>query len=257
MEVLSVSTQKGGVAKTTISFNLGASLSLKYGKRILLVDIDPQANLSEYLGFEQDGNPTLTNLILSVCTGSELSENSVKQSIRHNNIANVDYIPSDINLAGTEAVMSTVISRETILKRILSKIDSSAYDYLIIDCLPSLGTLLINALASADKILIPVQTQKFSLDGLQALENLYKQVKANINPDLEILGVVATMTDRTVVCRNAMKTLSEKYGDLLFKTTISKSVTAPESAEKKVPLCSLKGKLGTEFDNLAMEVLEK
>lgn len=257
MKIISVSNQKGGVGKSTTAYNLGASLSLMNGLKILLIDIDPQANLSEYLGYEPEGNPTMTSLILSVCTSGVVSAETVAKSIRHCKTAGVDYIPADINLAGTEAMMSTVLSRETILKRIISKIDDKSYDYIIIDCLPSLGTLLINALTASDKILIPVQTQKFSLDGLQALENLYRQIKTNLNPALEISGVLATMTDRTLVCRNAMRVLSEKYGALLFQTSISKSVSAPESAESKVPLCTLNGKLGNEYNQLSMEVLSK
>lgn len=256
MQIISVSNQKGGVGKSTTTYNLGACLALNHSKKVLLVDVDPQANLSDYLGFEPDGQPTLTNLITNACMGN-ISAETIKSSIRRCENANVDYIPSDINLAGTEAIMVSAISRETILKRILSDEVISEYDFVIIDCLPSLGTLLINALAVANKVLIPVQTQKFSMDGLQALESLYAQIKSTLNPQSEILGILPTMTDRTVISKNAVNNLSEKYGELLFRTTISKSIDAAKSCENRVPLCKINCKLGSEYKNLAKEIIER
>ena len=179
--IIAISNQKGGVGKSTSAFNLGACLALKQGKRVLLADIDPQANLSEYLGYEPDGLPTMTQLVMTACTGGQLTPDIVRTAIRHCESADVDYIPADINLANSETLMSTALSRETILRRILSEDNVKGYDFVIIDCLPSLSTLLINALTAADKVLIPVQTQKFSLDGLQALDNLYQQIKGAIN----------------------------------------------------------------------------
>lgn len=170
--IIAISNQKGGVSKTTTAYNLGAYMALNHKKKMLLVDIDPQANLSEYLGYEFDSKPTMTQLIMTVCSNGVIPPTDVVSAVRHNETADVDYIPSDINLAGIENFMTTAISRETILRRILSDEITSSYDYVIIDCLPSLSTLLINALAKADKVIIPVQTQKFSVDGLQALEAL-------------------------------------------------------------------------------------
>ena len=197
MDIISVSNQKGGVSKTGVSFNLGTALALKHSKKVLLIDLDPQANLSEYLKYEPDGKPTLTQLVMTACTGGRLTPELVASAIRHNDTAGVDYIPSDINLANSETLMQTALSRETILRRILSEDNIGDYDFVIIDCLPSLGTLLINALTAANKLLIPVQTQKFSLDGLQALNALYEQIKTAINPNITILGVLPTMVDRT------------------------------------------------------------
>jgi chromosome partitioning protein len=255
--IISIANQKGGVSKTTTAYNLGASLSLKHGKKILLVDIDPQANLSEYLGYEPDGQPTMTQLIMTACMGNPITADMVQTAVRHCNAADVDYIPADLNLASSETFMATALSRETILKRILSEDVTYCYDFVLIDCLPSLSTLLINALTAANRILIPVQTQKFSMDGLQALENLHQQVKATINPNVNLLGVLPTMTDRTLVSRESLKVLSEKYGETLFKTSISKSVEAAKSAENRVPLCMTESKLGMEYEKLALEVLER
>ena len=255
--IIAISNQKGGVGKSTTAFNLGACLALKQGKRVLLADIDPQANLSEYLGYEPDGLPTMTQLVMTACTGGQLTPDIVRTAIRHCESADVDYIPADINLANSETLMSTALSRETILRRILSEDNVKGYDFIIIDCLPSLSTLLINALTAADKVLIPVQTQKFSLDGLQALDNLYQQIKGAINPKLSMLGVLPTMVDRTKVSRESLAELNEKYGEMVFETSISKSVEAAKSSVSRVPLCMTDSKLGTEYERLAMEVLER
>jgi putative sporulation initiation inhibitor protein Soj len=255
--IISCSSQKGGCGKSTSAFNLGAALALNHGKKVLLIDLDPQANLSEYLKYESDGKPTLTQLVMTTCTGGRLTADLVSSAIRHNDAAEVDYIPSDINLASIETLMSTALSRETILRRMLAEDNIVEYDFVIIDCLPSLGTLLVNALTAANKLLIPVQTQKFSLDGLQALNALYEQIRTAINPKLAMLGVLPTMVDRTNVSKKAIADLSEKYGDMLFKTSISKSIEAAKSSESGIPLCMTTHKLGNEYEKLAMEVLSR
>ena len=150
-----------------------------------------------------------------------------------------------------------MISKEHILRRILTEDVIEGYDFVLIDCLPSLGTLLINALTAADRVLIPVQTQKFSMDGLQSLEALTQLVKANTNPKLDLIGVLPTMVDRTKVSRTAIDTLNEKYGEMLFRTSISKSIEAAKSSENGTPLCLTVHKLGQEYDELAQEVLSR
>ncbi len=257
MDIISVSNQQGGVSKTGVSFNLGSALALKHDKKVLLIDLDPQANLSEYLKYEPNGAPTLTQLVMTACTGRPITAELVQSAIRHSETAGVDYIPSDINLANSETLMSTALSRETILRRILAEDNIFGYDFVIIDCLPSLGTLLINALTVANRLLVPVQTQKFSLDGLQALNALYEQIRTAINPNLNMLGVLPTMVDRTNVSKKALAELHEKYGDVLFDTRISKSVEAAKSSENGTPLCMTAHKLGKEYNDLAMEVLSR
>lgn len=153
--------------------------------------------------------------------------------------------------------MTSALSRETILKRILSENVTDGYDYVIIDCLPSLGTMLINALTVADKVLIPVQTQEFSMDGLQALESLIQQIKTTINPKLELLGILPTMVDRTKISRACVEVLNEKYGQILFRTSISRAIQAANSAKNRTPLCLSAGKLSTEYENLTQEVIER
>ena len=255
--IIAISNQKGGVGKSTTAYNLGAALVKNFDMKVLLVDIDPQANLSEYMGYEPDGNPTMTQLVMTASTGGILNPELVERSIRHCDRADLDYIPADINLANSETLMSTALSRETILRRILATKATKEYNFIIIDCLPSLSTLLINALTAADKLLIPVQTQKFSLDGLQALDGLYQQIRTAINPNLQMLGVLPTMVDRTTVSKNALTELSEKYGDTMFQTVISKSVEAAKSSESGVPLCFTDHKLGQEYESLAQEVYDR
>lgn len=255
--IIAISNQKGGVGKSTTAYNLGACLALNHDKKVLLIDFDPQANLSEYLKYEPDGNPTMTQLIMSFYAGNPVTAETAQKAIRHSETAGVDYIPADINLANAETLMVTMISKEHILRRILTEDVVGAYDFVLIDCLPSLGTLLINALTAADRVLIPVQTQKFSMDGLQSLEALTQLVRANTNPKLNLIGVLPTMVDRTKVSRTAIETLNEKYGDMLFRTSISKSIEAAKSSENGTPLCLTGHKLGQEYDELAQEVLSR
>jgi chromosome partitioning protein len=164
--IIAICNQKGGVGKTTTAMNLGAALA-KQGKRVLLCDLDAQANLSEYLGFEEDDKPTITELFAVVAAQAYIDADTVKSSIRHNELNGVDYIPANINLANADVFLLNALRRETVLKRILTEDVTKDYDYVLIDCLPSLGVLLLNALAAADSILIPVQVQKFSIDRKQ------------------------------------------------------------------------------------------
>lgn len=255
--IICICNQKGGVGKTTTCYNLGAALALNEGKKVLVVDIDPQANLSDYLGFEPDGQPTMTQLVMEIAVNGMIGMGKVQSAVRYNERANLHYIPSDINLAGSEAFMSTALARETILKRILTEDFVSEYDYVLIDCLPSLGTLLINALTTADNVLIPVQTQKFSMDGMTALESLYQQIKASLNRNIRLLGVLPTMVDDTRISKSSITALKEKYGSTLFGTYIPKSVKAANSSETKKPLCQYKNRLGESYTEIAKEVIRR
>ena len=254
--VIAIANQKGGVGKSTSCYNIGAAMVLNMGKKVLVADIDPQANLSEYLGFVPDGKPTMTQLVMETAAGSVNFEN-VCNAVRTNPKTGLDYIPSDINLAASEAIMATALARETILKRILSDELVSQYDYVLIDCLPSLGTLFINALTACNSILIPVQTQKFSMDGMTALESLYQQIRQSLNPNLNIIGILPTMVDNTGISKACMGTLVEKYGDTLFSTSIPKSIKAAYSSESGKPLCQYKNKIGESYIAIAEEIIDR
>ena len=204
--IISVSNQKGGTAKTTTALNLGTALALK-GYSVLLIDLDPQANLSSYLGFEGDDKPTISNLMLTIAQNSKVTAEDFQSCVRASEENKISYIPSDINLANAETYLMNALSRETVLKRILKDEFLTDTDYVIIDCLPSLGTLLINALTASDKVLIPVQAQKFAYDGLKSLMSICEQIKEIINKDLEVMGILPTMVDST----NMSRTLLQVY----------------------------------------------
>lgn len=255
-KVIAVCNQKGGVGKTTTTFNLGAALSLKNDKKVLLVDLDSQANLSEYLGATDNDKSNMTDLIFEVAQKSNIKAERVMESIRYNEQNKLYYIPSDINLANTDVVMMNAISRETILKRILSEEVKSKFDYILIDCLPSLGVLLINAMSASDGLLIPVQTQKFSMDGLETLLGLHSQITATVNPNLKLIGILPTMVDNTIVSKNALENLNTKYAENILSTVIHKSVEVAKSSESGKALCLSKNRLGEEYIALAVEVLK-
>lgn len=252
--IIAICNQKGGVGKTTTTFNLGAALALKQNKKVLLVDLDPQANLSEYLCFIGDDKPTMTHLIAEAVRSAVITPEKVESCIRYNEKNNLYYIPADINLANSETIMATALARETILKRILSPEVTKEFDYVLIDCLPSLGILLINALTAASGMIIPVQTQKFSMDGLSALNSLYSQIRFTINQTLTLIGVLPTMVDNTTVSKNALRMLSEQYGNVC-RTVIHKSVEAAKSSENGTALCRTKNRLGDEYSALAEEII--
>lgn len=253
MNIIAIANQKGGVGKTTTTVNLGSALRLT-GKNVLLVDLDPQANMSNYLGFENDGKPTVSDLMMSFVVGQEVN---TADSIRHNEDNDIDFVPADINLANADYYLLQAVAREKVLKRILSNELFRYYDYIVIDCLPSLGVLLTNALTAADKLIIPVQAQKFALDGLTMLMNIYEQIKDAVNDKLELLGVLATMVDNTNMSKSVVEKLSERYGDKLFLTKISKSVEAANSSERMKALTFGKSKLGEEYKQLGAEVAER
>lgn len=255
-KIISVANQKGGVGKTTTTLNLGTALALE-GFSILLIDLDPRANLSSYLGFEGDEKPTISNLMLSIACNQKIDNEDFESCVRISEENKISYIPSDINLANAETYLMNALSRETVLRRVLKQEYLEKYDYVIIDCLPSLGTLLINALTASDNIIVPVQTQKFAFDGLKSLLQICGQIKETLNKKLSILGIVPTMTDNTKMSRTTLDMLEETYPDIICKTMIHKSVTAANSTEQNRSLCLNKNKLGDEYKALAAELFER
>ena len=255
MKVIAICNQKGGVGKTTTAVNLGSALQLR-GKKVLLIDLDAQANMSTYLGFEPDeDDPVITMSSLMEAQGRYPTP---EEGIIHSEENKLDYIPSDIDLSAVENKLLNAMSRERILDKIIKHEAFQKYDYILIDCLPSLTLLLINALTAADGIIIPVQTQKFALDGLSSLNDVIEQVKESLNEKLELIGVLPTMVDSTNMSKTTIEKLNDRYGDKLFKTQISKSVEAANSSERMIALpLGKKSKLGEEYKALALEVVKR
>ena len=250
-KVIAIANQKGGVGKTTTTLNLAAGL-VKENKQVLVIDLDPQGNLTDYLGHEYDDQPTITDLMMSVVNNNPIE---VTEAIRKNK-EGVHYIPSNILLSSADLFLATAFCREQILKQILRQDALSGYDYILIDCLPSLGVLLTNALTASDTMLIPVQAQKFALDGIEQLEQVYRLVKNSINPQLEIQGVLLTMSDNTNMSKAVEEALQERFADSLFKTRISKSVEATNSTyEQRSLIATKRSKLGAQYAGVVKELL--
>ncbi len=161
------------------------------------------------------------------------------------------------NLANAESYLMNALSRETVLKRILTNENLNEYDYVLLDCLPSLGILLVNALTASNSVIIPVQTQKFAYEGLGSLLNICEQVKETINKNLEVSGIVATMAEYTKMSKNTMEQLDANYKYLMYSTVIHKSIEAANSSERNRSLCLNKNKLGEEYKALAEEIMTR
>lgn len=252
-KIIAIANQKGGVGKTTTALNLASSLKLQ-GKNVLLIDLDPQFNLSDYVGYEHSAeNETISTLMSNISLGSIDVQNAIYSSSE-----GLDYIPSDIRLSSAEIFLINVMSRETVLKRILSDDCFDCYDYIIIDCLPSLGILMVNALTASDYVIVPVQAQKFALDGINLFLNAFMQVKRNLNPKLELLGVLLTMYDNTNMAKAVREALTKQFGAKVFNTVISRSVEAANSTYEKKSLTTRKSsRLGNQYLSFTQECIER
>lgn len=254
--VIAVCNQKGGVAKTTTVENLGIGLA-REGKRVLLVDNDPQASLTVSLGWPQpDRMPlTLPDLLACVADGGTPDTGA----IRHHT-EGVDIVPANISLAGLEVSLVNTMSRETVLKKYLKTVEKD-YDFILIDGMPSLGLLTVNMLAAADSVLIPVQPQYLSAKGLEQLLTTIHKVRANINPSLRIEGILLTMVDgRTNYAKEITSLIRETYGDKIriYDTAIPRSVRAAECsvAGESIFKHDPKGKVADAYRSLTTEVIK-
>lgn len=252
-KIIAVANQKGGVGKTTTTVNVAASLVM-LGKSVLCIDLDPQANMSDYLGYVEDGLPTIGHLMQQEVASASYD---AAACIRHN-AEGVDYVPSSIELASADLFLSVAMRREYVLARVLESLPLHDYDYVFIDCLPSLGILLTNALAASDGIMIPVQAQNFSLQGLSQLLDVIALVKKNINANLEIIGVLMTMVDNTVQSKLVVEFVQDTYPAHILATEISKRVEAADSTIRQESLAkNPNSHLGQQYRSVATELLER
>ena len=256
-KVIAIANQKGGVGKTTTAVNLGIGLA-KEGFKVLLIDGDPQGSLTISLGYREPDqiSVTLANQILKIINEEELV---LDEGIVHHD-EGVDLMPANIELSGLEVSLVNVIGREMLLKEYVDML-RDGYDYIIVDCMPSLGMLTVNALACADSVLIPVQAAYLPIKGLQQLIKTITQVKRQLNFSLEIEGVLLTMFDgRTKNARDIDELLHLNYGTMVkvFGQKIPSSVRAAETTAKGVSIFQYDphGTVGQAYDALTKEVLD-
>ena len=250
-KIIAFANQKGGVGKTTSCVNTSASLAM-FGKKVLLIDIDPQGNASSGVGVKKNGEmKSVYDLIVGEATIDEV--------IQHSPIEGFDILPANNELAGAEVEMVYMESREKIIKRLLEKVRDN-YDFITIDCPPSLGLLTINALTSADSVLIPIQCEYFALEGLSQLMNTIRLIKKKLNPNIQIEGVLLTMKDnRSSLGQQVAEEIKKHFTNSVYQTTIPRNIRLAEAPSHGLPICMYdKSCAGAKsYMNLAEEILTR
>lgn len=249
--VISIVNQKGGVGKTTTAVNLSAFLAKKR-KKVLMIDLDPQGNATSGFGFDK---MELKNTVYDLLVNDE----EITNVILPTQVKNVDMCPTNINLAGAEVELVSAISRETILKNAIDTVRDQ-YDYVIIDCAPSLGLLTINALAACDGVIVPIQGEYYALEGLTQLIDTINMIRKKLNPKIGITGVVITMHDsRTQLTKQVVEEVQKYFGDKVFKTFIPRNVRLAEAPShgQTIDEYDAKSKGAVAYQALANEVVTR
>ena len=251
-QIVAVVNQKGGVGKTTSTINLGAALA-EQGSRVLLVDFDPQSALSVGLGLNPNEiEVSVYDLLLDRTVG-------LTDVVAASKVPGLDLVPSNIDLSAAEVVLVSEVAREQLLKRCLEPAQA-IYDYILIDCPPSLGLLTVNALTAAGSVIIPLECEYFALRGMALLMDTVGKVQERLNPQLQVMGIVATMLEaRTIHGREVLSRVGEAFGDKLFKTVIHKTIKFSEGSVAGVPILSYApaSNGAQEYRDLAREVMAR
>ena len=250
-EIMAIANQKGGVGKTTTTINLSAALA-EQGKKVLIIDMDPQGNTSSGLGIDKDELETTVYQLM-------IGDNSFDECVQKDVFENLDVLAANVNLAGIEIETMDMEDRNYILRDIISEVEDK-YDFIIIDCPPSLNTLTINSMTTADSVLVPIQCEYYALEGLSQLIHTVELVKERLNPVLEIEGVVFTMYDaRTNLSLQVVENVKENLQQNIYKTIIPRNIRLAEAPSYGMPinLYDPKSTGASAYQRLADEVMNR